>query len=53
MGIVFIIFFVIGSILQAMSNRLFAQVEAREAAEMQEDELPQEEPVDDGEREKV
>lgn len=31
MGIVFIIFFIIGSILQSMSNRLFAEVEAREA----------------------
>lgn len=33
MGAVFIIFFIIGSILQGMSNRLFAEVEAREAEE--------------------
>ncbi|MDO4765031.1 MAG: hypothetical protein Q4A29_03155 [Eubacteriales bacterium] len=37
MAVVFLIFFVIGSILQGMSNRLFAQVEAREAKEREEE----------------
>lgn len=35
MGVVFVLFFAIGTLLQAMSNRLFAEVEAREAEEKQ------------------
>lgn len=43
MGLVFVIFFTIGSILQALSNRLFAQVEAKAQAEKED--LDQEAPA--------
>lgn len=38
MAVVFALFFVIGSLLQMMSNRLFAEVEAREQREREEEE---------------
>ena len=50
MGAVFVIFFIVGSILQGMSNRLLAEVEAREAEERAAAEMAEEEMEDQEEQ---
>lgn len=42
MAVVFVVFFLIGTILQALSNRILAQVEAKEIREREEERIAEE-----------